>query len=235
MIAVNKGEVQIQDIHLRWTTAYSLGFLDEKLKHIDLTMSSGVVLRSQPSDFPHSSEISEESKQSTDELQNNDGDHLGDSAAQNDDAQDLAEDEEEDNDAISEELKSASKRTPKERYLAVQSMLSVLHDVGHQFMQTQEACDFFLSKLNAVIADCNTYMMEANDFSYENTPAGTVIDPLSIKSAQRSSARTESATEASKKRKSTFKVSVPVDDRDVEYEPLIKPKGRPKKAAEPVQ
>jgi hypothetical protein len=58
-------------------------------------MSSGVVLRSQPSDFLHSREISEETKQSTDGLQNNEADHLSDSSVQNNDKQDLSEDDEE--------------------------------------------------------------------------------------------------------------------------------------------
>jgi hypothetical protein len=52
MLAINKGVVSTQDIHIRWTTAYANGGFDELLKSIDFTMSPGALCRAEPGDFP---------------------------------------------------------------------------------------------------------------------------------------------------------------------------------------
>jgi hypothetical protein len=77
-------------------------------------------------------------------------------------------------------------------------------------------------------------MMEEQNVSYQNVERGSIIDPLTVKSTSRSSARTKRADERycskGNRRKSTFNIcSNPIQGIEVDTEPVLRGKGRPPK------
>jgi hypothetical protein len=246
MIAINKGVISETDIHLRWTTAYSQGAMDEFLDKVDLSMSPGAICRASSEDFPEKTSIEESDNNDIieqDDLLAEDCNDAHDifacPNADADDIDDLNEEREcpetQECPAPPENLcgkSTTSKLNYEQRYAAHKSLASQVDRLASEFALNPEASAFFRENLEAFLSACNNFKAKAQNFSYENLEDGAVSDPLIIKSSLRTSRRSKAPGEVSnrgKRRHSQFiESSNIVEPAMIQFESTIRTKGRPR-------
>jgi hypothetical protein len=126
--------------------------------------------------------------------------------------------------------------TPTERYCAMQICNSEVQEMGRHFSLNAEDAAFYVHTMQTALKTCRERMMQKQGMSYETAEGGAILDPLTLRSNARSSNRTKRRDElyshhssSGAKRRSFFRPSVDVHETDVEYEAILKPKGRPRK------
>jgi hypothetical protein len=229
MIAVNKGKISIADIHCRWTAAYAQGDLDDTLKRIgegSYKLSPGATASIKASDYelsvcsenaPDDNAVDDDSQLNNDDIEDNATDYM-----------DQEYEQESSEDEWCTEIESS------ERYKIIQVAISDVMELGKQFMLDSEATSFFMDRIARLISECTQYMKQEQNVSYKNAPSGAILDPLIIKNKARKSTRSKRADEirgisGNKRRRSTFQETSLIEHEDVQHEPKINPKGRPKK------
>jgi hypothetical protein len=236
MLAVNKGRVQIADFYIRWTTEYARGMLDDVLREETITMSPGAISQASREDFPSSS-CSSSAIQET-ERSHDEPPEIPDASDQPSSEEDDQQSSEEDASSERDSFEVIGRKKPRldehERFLESERLISELQEVRRHYIRNPAAHEFFVDNLQNLLDVYRCRMMKEQNISYQNVERGSIIDPLTVKSTSRSSARTKRADErySSKgnRRKSTFNIcSNPIQGIEVDTEPVLRGKGRPPK------
>jgi hypothetical protein len=232
MIAINKGVIGIQDIHLRWTTTYAKGLLDSKLKDMDDTvMSPGAVYRSNADDFP----LTFDPNADNDTLEDEHASFGNEEVFDADDFinnENSGEAQNNSSDTIPLCNRSIKNLTPAERYRMVNSLVEKADDLAKQFAGNPKAAEYYIEHMTNFINNCEDYMKKEQGIEYEKIPKGSVMDSLAVKNSSRKNSRTKRFDEVnvrSNRRQSTFQPSSAINESDVTFEPEIRQKGRPPK------
>jgi hypothetical protein len=251
MLAVNKGQVSIADFHFRWTTAYVQGKMDSLIDDLfDLEMNPGATQwvdwsMHEPVDASNDEVNAEQEEQyeQEDGEENEDAAILDTDNAIPDTDSNAPFGEQNEEHMYNFEHMRFNLATPVLRYQGVQACLSEIKSVATQFLTSPEATAFFLENFCGSLKNCYTYMMEQQSFTYEDAERGSVVDPLTLNSTSRSNRRTKRKDEHHSshsgenkrrhRRESFFRPSAIAVEDDLQFESVLKTKGRPKKVAEP--
>jgi hypothetical protein len=138
MLAVNRGQVVISDFHIRWTTLYVQGKMDNILNSVDFQMSPGAAAAFEWTVDVDVEAPNDDSQNAADE--NDEGVELGAAAIENDEEENNEPESDDEQQVMQQAMeldfvngRQLSLSTPIERYCAMQICTSEVQEMGRHF------------------------------------------------------------------------------------------------------